>query len=675
MDTDFCDGRFLLSRVFNLFASENFLGTSSRSSDRTPHETATYQHPNMKKTIQGPKVIDDVFHRFSHGLLLASVFSAALLISNGARAATLTVTNGNDSGTGSLRQAVANATSGDTISFASSVQQINLIAPLQLNKNLILAGPGAAGLSITATQQDPNYGKVRADVFRIPQAVNVSLSGLTIIGSALAIDNSGNTTISDCVFSDNAGQFGYPGTPYPYTIPAGLGNRNQATLTLNRCRVLNSSRTINVGGNFTFSQSVITGGQGIACSGGSATITYSTISGCVADSQLAPGGGLHNEGVAAVSNSTITSNTGSRGGGVYNSGSLTLTACTISNNLASESYNGGGSGGGISNGGTLTITNCTISGNRASGGYNSQNAGGGIYSDSNFNVTITSSTIVFNNARSSGSFGGSGGGIYANNVSMKSTILALNVADNSDDGNCTIQSDGYNLIGKINGGGNGPGIFIAPQSSDQIGTNANPINPLIGSLSDNGGPTLTHALQTGSPAIDKGAPDAPTLDQRGYGRSGAPDIGAYEFNGIGTPLPTATPGVVGNISTRSFVQTGDNVIIGGVIIQAGNKKIMVRGIGPSLSAVGISNPLPDPTLELRDSSGTLLASNNDWQTTVIGGIIIASQVTDIQNSGIAPTNPKESAVIVTLAPGAYTAIVRGVNGTTGVGLVEIYGLQ
>jgi hypothetical protein len=133
-------------------------------------------------------------------------------------------------------------------------------------------------------------------------------------------------------------------------------------------------------------------------------------------------------------------------------------------------------------------------------------------------------------------------------------------------------------------------------------------------------------------------------------------------------------GVVGNISTRSFVQTNDNAMIGGVIIQDGNKKIMVRAIGPSLSAFGISNPLADPTLELRDSSGALLATNDDWQTTIIGGIITTSQVGDIQNSGLAPINPKESALITTLAPGAYTAIVRGVNGT-GIGVIEIYGLQ
>jgi hypothetical protein len=131
-------------------------------------------------------------------------------------------------------------------------------------------------------------------------------------------------------------------------------------------------------------------------------------------------------------------------------------------------------------------------------------------------------------------------------------------------------------------------------------------------------------------------------------------------------------GAVANISTRSFVDTGDNVMIGGIIVQGGNKKVIIRAVGPSLSAFGITNALADPTLELHDTTG-LIASNDDWQTTIIGGIITTDQVAAIQNSGHAPSSPKESAIIATLSPGSYTAIVRGVNGT-GVGLVEVFAL-
>ncbi|HEY2143680.1 MAG TPA: fibronectin type III domain-containing protein [Candidatus Udaeobacter sp.] len=133
---------------------------------------------------------------------------------------------------------------------------------------------------------------------------------------------------------------------------------------------------------------------------------------------------------------------------------------------------------------------------------------------------------------------------------------------------------------------------------------------------------------------------------------------------------------LGNISTRSLVQTGDNVMIGGFIVQGtGAKTVIIRAIGPELTQFGIPNPLADPTLELHNGAGALIGSNDNWQTTVIGGIITSSQVTDIQNSGHAPTAASESAIIATLQPGNYTAIVRGLNNTTGVALAEVYDLS
>ena len=135
---------------------------------------------------------------------------------------------------------------------------------------------------------------------------------------------------------------------------------------------------------------------------------------------------------------------------------------------------------------------------------------------------------------------------------------------------------------------------------------------------------------------------------------------------------------LGNISTRSFVQTGDNVMIGGFIVQGtGSKSVIIRAIGPELGLppYNIANALANPTLELHDGTGALIATNDDWQTTILGGIIGSSQVSDIQNSGHAPTETSESAIIANLAPGNYTAIVRGVSDTTGVALVEVYDLQ
>jgi len=117
-------------------------------------------------------------------------------------------------------------------------------------------------------------------------------------------------------------------------------------------------------------------------------------------------------------------------------------------------------------------------------------------------------------------------------------------------------------------------------------------------------------------------------------------------------------------------------MIGGFIVQGtGPKTVIVRAIGPELIPFGIPNALADPTLELHDSTRALIASNNNWQTTIRGGIITSDQVSAIQNSGHAPTQPSESAIIATLPPGNYTAIVRGVNNTVGVALVEVYDLS
>jgi hypothetical protein len=138
------------------------------------------------------------------------------------------------------------------------------------------------------------------------------------------------------------------------------------------------------------------------------------------------------------------------------------------------------------------------------------------------------------------------------------------------------------------------------------------------------------------------------------------------------------PSHLGNISARGFVQTGDNVMIGGFIVQGtGPKTVIVRAIGPELAAppFNIPNALADPTLELHDGTGALIASNDNWQTTIIGGIITANQVSAIQNSGHAPSQPSESAIIAALPPGNYTAIVRGKNIIVGVALVEVYDLQ
>ena len=146
-----------------------------------------------------------------------------------------------------------------------------------------------------------------------------------------------------------------------------------------------------------------------------------------------------------------------------------------------------------------------------------------------------------------------------------------------------------------------------------------------------------------------------------------------------TPSPTASPTPspsLLNISTRLRVGTGDNVLISGFIVQ-GNapKKIILRGIGPSLTAAGLVGVLTDPMLELHDADGTLIGSNDNWRTTQPGGVISGDQVAAIQASTVAPTNDAESAIIATLSPRSYTAIVRGVQNQTGIALTEVYDLD
>ena len=156
--------------------------------------------------------------------------------------------------------------------------------------------------------------------------------------------------------------------------------------------------------------------------------------------------------------------------------------------------------------------------------------------------------------------------------------------------------------------------------------------------------------------------------------------GVNNTTGIGLvevyDLGTNSTSILGNISTRSLVQTGDNVMIGGFIVQGIQaKRVIVRAIGPELSQYGVPNPLPDPTLELHDANGRLIASNDNWMATIIGGIITQDQVAAIRDSGHAPSDARESAMIVDLPPGNYTAIVRGKNIIIGVALVEVYDLD
>ena len=114
-------------------------------------------------------------------------------------------------------------------------------------------------------------------------------------------------------------------------------------------------------------------------------------------------------------------------------------------------------------------------------------------------------------------------------------------------------------------------------------------------------------------------------------------------------------------------------MIGGFIVVTEPTKVIIRAIGPSLTQVAVPYALANPQLELHAATG-MIGGNDDWETTELGGIITSDQMAEIENSQLAPTDPAESAIIATLSPGSYTAIVRGVNNTTGNALVEVYAL-
>ena len=172
----------------------------------------------------------------------------------------------------------------------------------------------------------------------------------------------------------------------------------------------------------------------------------------------------------------------------------------------------------------------------------------------------------------------------------------------------------------------------------------------------------------GLPTNDLESAICATLDPGAYtaivrgkdNTSGVALVEAYDVD-------QAAASKLANISTRAFVSTGSNIVIAGFILggNGGADRVVVRGIGPSLTAVGVTNALANPTLELRNGNGALLVANDDWQDN-------PTQAAELTAAGLALTNNLESGIATTLPPGLYTALLAGLNNGTGVGLVEVY---
>jgi len=413
-------------------------------------------------------------------------------------ATTIVVTNTNDSGPGSLRDALASANDGDTIDATGVSGTILLTSgELQINHNLTITGPGAANLAINGNA-----------TFRVFEnfASNVTISGLTITngfttdgiyGGGGILNHAGLTFSSSSIVSNVGGAYG-----------GGISSSGGEALTVTNSLISGNSSGIN-GGGIAFS------------GGGTLTMTNSVISG----NNSGAGGGIHADGViVTVSNSTINGNVAgcNDGGGIAitDNARLTVTNTTISNNVANDNFGGcfdqAAYGGGIAieGGGALTVTNSTISGNIVAAAMGD---GGGVYGGMG-TLTVTNSTI------SDSSAPGSGGSIWNGALAnIGDTILSAGASGGTIFNSGAITSLGYNLASD-----NGGGVLTGP--GDQINT-----NPMLGPLQNNGGPTFTHALLPDSPAINAGNPSftpPPRYDQRGPGFRrvvhGRIDIGSFE---------------------------------------------------------------------------------------------------------------------------------------------------
>jgi len=316
-----------------------------------------------------------------------------------------------------------------------------------------------------------------------------------------------------------------------------------ATITITSTKIISADTIIDGGGVIT-----ISGGNNVGVFSVPTGVNFTVQNLTIANGYRASfgngylGGGIYSGGAVTVTNSTFSGNSAGGGGGIYiDVGPATVTNSTFSGNSATGV---GGTGGGIFSGGPLTVTNSTFSGNSAG------EFGGGIYIDVG-PATVTNSTF-------SGNFAGGGGGIGGGAVTVTNTI----VANSTSGGNC----DGAVTDGGHNIDDDGTCGFTGTGCTSTSGTSFCNISPLLdpAGLANNGGPTLTLAIEPNSPAINAGdesvcsAPPVNDLDQRGYVRPAAGcSIGAYEYNAVpASPPPTPTPTPLrGSVLTGAITAT------------------------------------------------------------------------------------------------------------------------
>lgn len=410
------------------------------------------------------------------------------------------VTNTNDNGPGSLRQALADANDGDTITFAVNGSIGLTSGELLVARSITISGPGLENLAVN--------GNSKSRVFHIASGQTATISGLTVTNGNTSDSGGGIYNdhavliLSNCAITGNLAASNLGGG-----IHNDGSNIGRATLQINNSLITNNS-----GGIYN---------DALQAGAAMLVLTFSTLS------NNGPGEAINNDGWSCIfcgngttsveiTNSSIT---GNPGGAIYSDTGRQNCGgeCPVTISITNSTING--NGGGIRNS-TLSdtvVSNSTISNNRT-----------GIYNDNGAIAASIHNTTLSNNGVEIQSFNAPVA------VAISHTIFNVSPGVHSilnDFG--TVTSDGYN-VSSDDGGGylNSPG--------DQINT-----NPLLGPLQDNGGPTLTHALLPGSPAINAGDPNfvgPPDYDQRGPGydrvRGGRIDVGAFEVQTPPTPTPT-----------------------------------------------------------------------------------------------------------------------------------------
>ncbi|MEW5986604.1 MAG: choice-of-anchor Q domain-containing protein [Chloroflexota bacterium] len=410
-------------------------------------------------------------------------------------------------------------------------EDMSVTGDLDIRARINLQGAGAEQTII-----DGNHTVTNDRVLDIPLEKRVTVTGLTIRNGQAEVGggirgSSGRLGISDCVLVDNRA--------------VGNGGTGGAISTIGGYVVIRHSKLTNnyaswEGGVYSGFLSDITikgstlvgnsaGSNGGAIAGSDVVSIHTSI---LSDNRAgAHGGAIYQQGggsaTVVITDSTLDGNWATHGGAIYTYylGDVNLYDSSLTNNTATF-------GGAVYDYyfATVTATNVTLSANTAL-------VGGGIYVQENASLQLFNATVSGNKAEM-------GGGLYNQTsvTTMRNTLLAGNTGSSPD---CygSVTSDGYNLLG------NNSGCDFTPAAGDQIGTPDNPIDPLLGPLQDNGGPTLTHALLPGSPAVDAGDPagctddqgNLLTTDQRGFERpqdgdgngSVICDVGAFEAESAG----------------------------------------------------------------------------------------------------------------------------------------------